>query len=87
MSVKVLSKRVERILNKLKPAPKLIHCAGEAAKLIAMLEAQIKRDEEDGIFEEVTWTDEDEALAKELSAMMTEKIRYIEETCNVKFVD
>jgi len=87
MSSKLLRKRVERIYNTLKPAPRIIHCAGAKAELIAMLEAQIQQDEEAGIFEESTWTDEDEALAQELSAMLQEKVRAIEETCNIKFVD
>jgi hypothetical protein len=57
-------------------------------ELIAMLEAQL-RDEgmtEEEIHKPVEWTEEQLATMAQLDAVLEERVRYLEEECNIKLV-
>lgn len=82
MSTKTLQKRMDRIASVLNPKPRIIHCGNARDELIALLEAQMQGDETD----ESGWTQEDEALARQLDIILDHSLSDLQETYNIKLI-
>jgi hypothetical protein len=84
MSTRTLQAKVARLTARLCPPPIIIDCDGAKAELLAMLEAQIARDEEEETDE---MTPEDyEAGCSQLNAILDQSICEIEEKYHVRLV-
>jgi hypothetical protein len=86
-NVNNLSHRVDRMYQQIeiRKRPKLIHCSGEVASLLAELEQQIANDDKP---EEDTMTPEEfELFCIEGKEVLDAAVRDIEQRFNVRFVD
>ncbi len=86
MNTRSLERTARRLSDKLQPRPRLIHCAGEVAALLATLEQQIIAEGGD-LSAPVEWSNDQLELCRKLDAWLEQDCRDIEQRYNVKFVD